>query len=250
MMLEGDFEAMTNELYEDGVDGIHGLRRRERTRLWYRMLPPVDLIPEHLRAAIQNAPHLSVTAPDLYEVARVQAIQDSSIEFEDTFLGEWPADLPNVSIHDDFELSSSERQTRLLRRLGSQFDPSAMTAELESPEEQTQAPLTVWRIVTRNAPTLLLASTSMLDGRQPGPILGPGSEYRVLSAVDGIVGLEVRDETGVSATGYCNAVDLICIEPMVVNLATAGWKKSTKQRLSRVTKGLSNVTGTLMSFAP
>jgi hypothetical protein len=239
---------MNDELFADGVDGIHGLRRRARTRLWYRTLPPVELIPEHLRAAIQNAPHLNVTAPDLVQVARVQALQGSFDDFEDTFLGEWPADLPNVSINDDVVLSSHERQTRLLRRLGAEFDPAAMTAEPPA-AEAAEAPLTDWRIVARNAPTLLLASTNMLDGRQPGPILGPGREYRVLSAVDGIVGLEVRDEDGATATGYCNAVDLICIEPMVVDLATAGWKKSTKQKLSRVTKGLSNVTGSLISFA-
>jgi hypothetical protein len=124
-----------------------------------------------------------------------------------------------------------------------------LTTELTPAEEPAQTALTDWRIVTRNAPTLLLASTSMLDGRQPGPILGPGSEYRVLSAVDGIVGLEVRDEHGATATGYCNAVDLICIEPMVVNLANSGWKQSTKSKLSRVTKGLSNVTGSLNLFA-
>jgi hypothetical protein len=239
---------MDNELFVDGVDGVHGLRRRERTRLWYRALHPSDLIPDHIRAAIQNAPHLTVTAPDLVEIARVQPVRGGVADEQDTFLGEWPADLPKDGEREDVTLSAHERQTRLLRRLGAQFDPTTMTADLQLPAEPATA-LTDWRIVARNAPTLLLASTSMLDGRQPGPILGPGSEYRVLSADDGVVGLEVRNEGGAIATGYCNAVDLICIEPMVVSMATAGWKKSTKQRLSKVTRGLSSMTGSLISMS-
>jgi hypothetical protein len=107
------------------------------------------------------------------------------------------------------------------------------------------APLTDWRFVPRNAPTLLLAATALLDGRRPGPILAPGCQYRILSASDGVVGLEVRCADGLAAAGYCNAVDMVCIEPMVVNLADGRWKTSTKLRLQKLTKGLTQVTGTL-----
>lgn len=236
---------MNEDIFADGIDGVHGLRRRARTRLWYRALPPVDTIAEHLRVAIEHAPHLTVTAPDLVDAVRIHAVHANSNDFTDLLVGEWPSEEIDTDsvVSQGPALSTEERQSRMLRRLGSQHDiaPVAVAPIVTDIPE----PLTDWRFVPRNAPTLLLASTALLDGRRPGPILAPGNKYRVLSAEDGVVGLEVMDADGSSAAGYCNAVDLTCIEPMVVNLANGRAKSTTKQRLSRIGKGFSNVTGSL-----
>ncbi|MCC6790736.1 MAG: hypothetical protein IT336_03570 [Thermomicrobiales bacterium] len=236
---------MYEDIFADGIDGVHGLRRRARTRLWYRALPPVESIADHLRVAIEHAPHLAVTAPDLVDAVRVHPIHN---DFTDLLVGEWPSEEIDGDsvIAEQPALSTEERQTRMLRRLGSQHDIAPVPADPvvgDLPE-----PMTDWRIVPRNAPTLLLASSALLDGRRPGPILAPGAKYRVLSAEDGVVGLEVMDGEGNSAAGYCNAVDLTCIEPMVVSLANGRAKTTTKQRLSRIGRGFSNVTGSLSGF--
>ena len=239
---------MNDDIFADGIDGVHGLRRRGRTRLWYRALPPVEAIAEHLRIAIEHAPHLTVTAPDLVDAVRVHAVHAGSNDFTDLLVGEWPSEEIDADsvIMEQPVLSTEERQMRMLRRLGSHHDIAPVAAIPTNPE--IPAPLTDWRRVPRNAPTLLLASSPLLDGRRPGPILSPGLQYRVLSAEDGIVGLEVLDADGKSAAGYCNAVDMTCIEPMVVNLANGRAKSTTKQRLQRIGKGFSQVTGSLGGF--
>jgi hypothetical protein len=239
---------MNEDIFADGIDGVHGLRRRARTRLWYRALPPVELMADHLSVAIEHAPHLTVTAPDLVDAVRIHAVHVNSNDFTDLLVGEWPSEEIDGDsvVAEQPALSTEERQTRMMRRLGAQHDIAPVTVDpvvADMPE-----PLTDWRFVPRNAPTLLLASTVLLDGRRPGPILSPGSKYRVLSAEDGVVGLEVMGADGTSAAGYCNAVDLTCIEPMVVGLANGRGMSTTKQRLSRIGKSFSNVTGSLGGF--
>lgn len=247
-MTPGDIANMNDDIFADGIDGVHGLRRRARTRLWYRALPPVETIADHLRVAIEHAPHLAVTAPDLVDAVRVHAIYGGSNDFTDLLVGEWPSEEIDTDsvVAEQPALSTEERQSRMLRRLGSHHDIAPVAAEQTI--EEMPAPLTDWRRAPRNAPTLLLAASALLDGRRPGPILSPGSQYRVLFAEDGIVGLEVKDVDGNSAVGYCNAVDLTCIEPMVVNLSNGRAKSTTKQRLQRIGKGFSQVTGSLGGF--
>lgn len=223
---------MDDALFADGIDGVHGLRRRARTRLWFRALPKVDTVPDHLREAIENAPHLTVTAPELVQAVRVHAVHDSQPVGTDLLISEEPGRTEPL-------LSPEERQERLRRRLGNQHQMSGAPAQ-----PQTTA-LTDWRVVRRNAPTLMLAATSLLDGRKPGPILGPNCEYRVVSANDGVVGIEVRMADGVTEVGYGNSVDFMCIEPMVAHLGENGKRVSTKERLQRITRGLTSVTGAL-----
>ncbi len=223
---------MDDALFADGIDGVHGLRRRARTRLWFRALPPVDTVPDHLREAIENAPHLTVTAPELVQAVRVHAVQDSQPVGTDVLISEETGRTEPL-------LTPEERQERLRRRLGNQHQLSA------SPAQPQTAALTDWRVVRRNAPTLMLAATSLLDGRKPGPILGPNCEYRVVSANDGVIGIEVRMADGVTEVGYGNSVDFMCIEPMVAHLGENGKRVSTKERLQRITRGLTSVTGAL-----
>ena len=232
---------MYDDLFADGIDGIHGLRRRERTRLWSRATPPREIIPNHLRVAIEHAPHLTVTVPDLVESARIHAVFSGRQAFTDLLVCEGPAaKMTDALIDVQPALSTEERQTRMLRRLGAQHDIEPL-ADNQKPASAPE-PLTDWRWVPHNAPTLLLSETALLDGRRPGPILAPGCQYRVLTAVEGVVGLEVMQADGATASGYCNAVDLTCIEPMLVHLAGGGGRKvTTKQRFKQ---GISQVSST------
>lgn len=235
---------MTDRLFEEGIDGVHGLRRREHSRLWYRATTEDEIVSEHVRSAIQNAPHLSVVAPELLAAARQTPVDGWYGETHDVVIHEWPVDAPSVAAPVAFG-TSDDRQERILRRLGEQHNiQPAPVVHIE--HETPQAAITDWRNVPANAPTLLLAASSLLDGRMPGPILGPGTTYRILSTGDGIIGLEVRSADGTSQVGYANAVDLACMEPMVLGLAGQGWKTSTKSRLQKITKGLSHVTGSLI----
>lgn len=238
---------MYDDIFADGIDGVHGLRRRPHTRLWFRALPPVEIVPDHLRAAIQLDPHLTVTAPDLVESTRIRAVHAEPNSQTDLLVGERPAeDTSDAVVSEQPSLSTEERQTRMLRRLGSHLSIAPIAAEPAA--DQVREPLTDWRLVPRNAPTLLLSATELLDGRQPGPILGPGKRYRVFSAAEGVVGLEVMQHDGEIAAGYCNAVDLLCIEPTFANLAGAGRGAGTRQRFRQITKGLNQVTTSLGAF--
>jgi len=220
----------------DGTDGIRGLRRRERTRLWFRTLPAVETIPDHLRRAIELAPHPTVTAPDLVESDQTHAVSAGT----DLLVGEWLiAEQGDAVLDVQPALTTTERQDRIRRRLGTQLDAPLIDPE---PTPARPEPLTDWRMVPRNGPRFVLSATEVLDGRRPGPRFGPGCRYRVFSAAEGIAGLEVMQADGAIAAGYCNAVDLICVEPMLVNLAGGGRKFTTKQRFRQ---GLSQVTNSL-----
>lgn len=239
---------MNDNIFAGGIDGVHGLRRRARTRLWYRALPPVDGIVERLRVAFELAPNLTVTDPDLIDAMRVRAIGLDSGDQTDLLVDERPSEEIDTDtvVSERPSLSDEERRIRMLRRLGSHHDIGPVSAD-DPATEQPQA-LTDWRLVPRNAPSLLLASSALLDGRRPGPVLAPGSQYRVVSAEAGIAGLEVMDASGETAVGYCNAIDLTCIEPMILALASGRARVSTRQRLQRIGKSVSHVTGSLGGF--
>ena len=50
--------------------------------------------------------------------------------------------------------------------------------------------------------------------RSSDPVANTG-----FSAAEGMAGLEVMQDDGSTAYGYCNAVDLTCINPMLVHMA-------------------------------
>ena len=179
MIRTGDSMMTDDDIFADGIDGIHGLRRRERTRLWFRALLQVNDIPDHLRSAIELAPHLAVTAPDLVEAVRIHAVRPGDDHYTDLLVGEFTSD---VVLDLRPEMSTEERESRIRRRLGAEVDAAPVAAE--PPAQDVREPLTDWRQVPRNAPTLLLSATELLDGRRPGPILGPGYQYRVFSAAE------------------------------------------------------------------
>ena len=234
---------MDDALFADGIDGIHGLRRRERTRLWYRSFQESDFQFTAQQVQAEQAIDEIVESADATE-------DDYSQDAIDAFLSEWVADAEAVRTETPAAISGEERQERILRRLGEfhQIKPVAVDEPIPAKRSIERIAITGWRNVPRNAPMLMLSNSSMLDSKTAGPILGPGSRYRVLSAEDGIVELQIDTPEGDLETGFCNAVDMTCIDPMIVHLA-GGRKISTKQRLSKIGRGISHVTGSLMSFS-
>lgn len=234
---------MDDVMFEDGVDGIHGLRRRERTRLWYRALPPAETLADAARAAAQYDAYLS-------EGGSLAAVEpEISQDVIDTFLDEWTAEATVPASSEATALTTDERRERLLRRLGTFHDitPVDRSATVAPVVERTA--ITAWRNVPRTAPTLLLAQSPLLDRIAAGAVLAPGTAFRVLSAEDGVVEVEVMAEDGVRASGYCNAIDLACIDPMIVHLAGVGRRLTTKERLGRIGRGIGHVTGSLMGHS-
>jgi hypothetical protein len=69
-----------------------------------------------------------------------------------------------------------------------------------------------WRTVPNGAPSLLLARSHHLDLQDPGPVLEPGVSYRVDGFRNGIVALRTLHRDGSTGFGFCNSVDLICID--------------------------------------
>jgi hypothetical protein len=109
--------------------------------------------------------------------------------------------------------------------------------------------LTDWRDAPRHCPILLLSANPILDARAPGPLLGPGTKYRIVSVADGIVCLQVDALDGRIGIGYCNSVDLICYEPDILYLRgekRTGRRSTARLNLSRISQRIAGVTGSLI----
>lgn len=119
----------------------------------------------------------------------------------------------------------------------------------EVPAERVTTPLTSWRHAPTHCPVLLLSASSLLDARNPGPILGPGARYRILSLNDGIAALEVAALDGHIGAGFCNAVDLTCVEPNIAHLRREGGsrgRQTARLNLNRLSQRLAGVTAALV----
>ena len=119
----------------------------------------------------------------------------------------------------------------------------------ELPAERATAPLTSWRDAPKHCPVLLLSTSSLLDARNPGPILGPGARYRILSLNNGIAALEVAALDGQVGIGFCNAVDLTCVEPNIAHLRREGGsrgRQTARLNLNRISQRLAGVTAALV----
>lgn len=171
---------------------------------------------------------------------------------------------PNSQDEDQLLWEGHRRETKVTAT--EEESPRTRTGQLRSMEalqatlEQTEAPapspqnvddiqvLTDWRDSPRHCPVLLLSSTSLLDARQPGPLLGPGTKYRIVTVNDGVVCLQVQALDGQVGLGYCNAVDLMCYEPEIMYLRPD--KRSRRQTarlgLSRLSQRITGGTGSLI----
>ena len=151
--------------------------------------------------------------------------------------------------------AAAAEETPPRTRTGQLRSMEALQATLEQAE--TPAParqnvedirtLTDWRDSPRHCPVLLLSSTTLLDARQPGPLLGPGTKYRIVTVNDGVVCLQVEALDGQIGLGYCNAVDLMCYEPEIMYLRPE--KRTRRQTarlsLSRLSHRITGGTGSL-----
>ena len=77
--------------------------------------------------------------------------------------------------------------------------------------------LTEWTDPPRNSPILLLSASELMDSR-PGPVLGPGTRYRIVSIAENVVCVQVQALDGQMLMGYVNAVDLLSYEPEIMYL--------------------------------
>jgi hypothetical protein len=114
---------------------------------------------------------------------------------------------------------------------------------------QNKDALTDWRDAPKHCPVLLLSATALLDARNPGPILGPGKRYRILTINDGVAALEVAALDGHVGAGYCNAIDLTCVEPNIANLrreSGANVRQTARLSLNRISQRISGVTAALV----
>ena len=197
-------------------DGFVPLKRRDQSRLWFRMTDPAAPIEARRAGNGQPTPtkpveHLS-TDKLVSEMVRVVRATG-------------PLQSPVV---DEQVTSSSERspafpwatQAASGARSGDAVAPLTVeaikAAEVSAPAAVAAPAVRVeWRTVQTSAPVLLLSVGPMLGSSKPGPILGPGMRYRILGMTGSVVEMEVIHANGDTRTGYANAVDLRCIEPRI-----------------------------------
>lgn len=172
------------------MDGAPELHKRPVTRLWYRRIPE------------------SVDSDLL-----IERVMDPRIGTDELFAGLLTTDNGYQSegglAEDGAGQNPDDSQHRGERSIAKSADDAT------KPSESNGLPANwrdEWRTVPPSAPALLLSGTRLLDARVPGPVLRPGCRYRVISLNNGVVGLAVVTPDGEISTGYCAAVDLICID--------------------------------------
>lgn len=207
---------MYRQTSHEPIDGIDTLRRRERTRLWYRREPsPTSVLDE-------TAGNESVSADEVdASMTGRRSLGTDRLVRESVSL--------SANLKKALEVATEEPKTT-------------------SADRGTEA-LTSWRDAPTHCPVLLLSASPLLDARNPGPILGPGKRYRVLSVHDGVAALEVAAVDGQVGAGYCNAVDLTCFEPNIANLRREGGargRQTARLSLNRLSQRISGVTAALV----
>jgi hypothetical protein len=66
---------------------------------------------------------------------------------------------------------------------------------------------------------------------------------------DGVAALEVAALDGQVGAGYCNSIDLTCVEPNIANLRREGGanvRQTARLSLNRISQRLSGVTAALV----
>ncbi|MER3438168.1 MAG: hypothetical protein C4346_11575 [Chloroflexota bacterium] len=211
------------------MDGVHGLRKRPVTRLWYRRIPePVD-------------------AHDILD-----CVLDPSVGTDELFSG-----LLSDRIEPDNGNATVERRTGStpsVQVASDDIDRNALPKDAKPTPVLNGLPAgwqDEWRTVPATAPSLLLAGSSLLDTRVPGPVLRPGCRYRVVGMHNGVVGLAVASAEGEVAIGFCAAVDLACSDSRFAarsatrQLGAAAGSLRTKAK--RVSWSLTQTTTSLLS---
>ena len=203
------------------VDGVDVLLKRDRTRLWYRAKTPLDSTMSPIEALSQGKP--------------VSAVRIVRAE-------------PAPVRHTDRLVRESVARPRITAELAALLEEQSAVIEAEADFDESMA-LTEWRDAPSHCPVLLLSASPILDARNPGPILGPGTQYRILSVTDGVVALKVAAIDGQIGVGYCNSVDLICFEPDIAYYRRerqTGKLGTARLGLKGLSQRISGVTGSLV----
>jgi hypothetical protein len=183
------------------------IAHREQTRLWYRMDP-------RERTALLQQAHERDNGANLEQRRKESTAALRALEVIQK------------------ELDKVERQ-----------GPAKAKAKARADKKSAGKSLTDWRDAPRHAPVRLLSSSTELDARLPGPILGPGTRYRILTQNDGLVTVEVESLDGQVAIGYCKAADLISYEPEIMYLRE---EKSGRRGAARLGKLSQRIAGSLI----
>lgn len=235
------------------MDGVHLLRKRQHTRLWYRALPataqpatpPTELTSStdllvHVASAAEEAAWAELLATEVSAPVPAPPVAARPVV---------TAPVVTAPLVDESLLQT--------RRLGQPEPIAKPNAPATPAPNQVTAPLAAdnddWRTVPDTAPSLLLSSTDLLDARNPGPVLRPGVRYRLAGVQNGVVGLYVIDTDGESGLGFCAAVDLICIDSRFnryrVGRTPNVSKHPFRSRMQRLTGGLTQATTSLLGAA-
>ncbi len=203
------------------IDGVDVLMKRDRTRLWYRSKSPIEMTVSPIEALSQGKP--------------VSAVRIVRAE-------------PAPAHHTDRLVRETVARPRITAELAALLDEHSAAMDVEAEFDEANA-LTDWRDAPTHCPVLLLSASPILDARNPGPILGPGTQYRILSVTDGVVALKVAAIDGHIGVGYCNSVDLICFEPDIAYYRRerqTGKLGTAKLGLNKLSQRISGVTGSLV----
>lgn len=224
------------------MDGVHVLRKRKNSRLWYRQMPVQP------QRTIKPAGSTADTDEDL---SNDEAWEQLFAELSDEALAESPVTELVVPLADVDVLISPTATVEV--EAPTPTPPAPVNAKLSA--QPTTSESDDWRIVPNAAPSILLSATEVLDARNPGPVLHPGVRYRITGVQNGIVGLDVIDPTGEegdSGLGFCSTVDLICIDRRFAGYQSGrGFDPANpfRSRVTRLTGSLARGTNSLRSVA-
>jgi len=199
------------------IDGVHFLARREQTRLWYRLsqddgqiVSPVDVVAqERLASAVRVIRTERPIGPGTDRLIR-EVVQPS----------------------------------RALADLQQMLD-APETAPVIADDSGSAAALTDWRTTPTRSPVLLLSASAILDARNPGPILGPGTRYRIMDVTNGVVSLQIAKLDNQVSAGFCNIGDFMSVDPEIAyyrRTRQTGRLGTARLGLNKISQRLSGVT--------
>jgi hypothetical protein len=175
------------------IDGVHELRQRQATRLWYRALQVDSVV-------------LSPIVRSGLAVHEVEPVQPE----------------PAVPSADQFA-----EIARIAIAAGKRAEAQIVESAPPEPDESFD-----WRLVPANCPALMLSASPTLGGQMSEAHLAPGIRFRIESIANGVAEVFVMDDCGEPVRGYCNTVDLACADPERASGRSA-YGKSRLPRSSR-----------------
>jgi hypothetical protein len=202
-------------------DGTDELAKRACTRLWYRQASGTEP---------GQSPGGSMALGKSGSGVRV------------------PGSQPDRSHGTDRLIREAVQTSRALSELQEMLTAAEAVVNEPVPLDSVSA-LTEWRNTPTHCPVLLLSASRILDARNPGPILGPGTRYRILDVTDGVVSLQVAGLDATVAAGFCNVGDFTCIDHDIAyhrRDRQSGRLGSARLGLTKISQRLSGVTSSLI----